>query len=249
MSVGALDRNSPQSRLLDRGFAAYVAHELRTPIALQLALAEAALSDPRADGVAWRGVAEGIVASCDQQRRLIDALLDLTRSQYGLTRLEDVDIATVTSEVLHGHEFGELDWVVTLEPAVTTGDPTLLERLVANLVSNAIRHNVVRGRIAVTTRTQAGRPLLSVANTGPLIAAAQLPRMFQPFERLGSPPRTPADGVGLGLAIVRSIADAHHATVAANAPAGGGLEVEIRFPAGSSTRGDRHALHRANQHP
>ena len=211
-------------------FVAYVAHELRTPIALQRALAEAALADPHADKVALRAMGEGIVASCERQQRLIEALLDLTRSQRGLTRQEPVDIAAITSQALQAHELSELDSVVALEPAVATGDSTLLERVAANLVSNAIRHNVPHGRIEVATRTEARRALLSVANTGPLIPAGELTRLFQPFERLGSQPRACADGIGLGLAIVHSIADAHNATVAAHARAGGGLEIEVRFP-------------------
>jgi signal transduction histidine kinase len=211
-------------------FVAYVAHELRTPVALQLVLAEVALADPHADTVALRAVCEDIVVSCEQQQRLIEALLDLTRSQRGLTRREPVDIATITSQALQAHELSELDSVVTLEPAVATGDPILLERLAANLVSNAIRHNIPNGRIEVATRTEAGRALLSVANTGPLIPAGELTRLFQPFERLGSQPQACADGIGLGLTIVQSIADAHNATVAAHTRAGGGLEIEVRFP-------------------
>jgi signal transduction histidine kinase len=220
-------------------FAAYVAHELRTPIALQLALAEATLADPHADTVAFRAMGEGILASCGQQWRLIEALLELTRSRRGLDRQEPVDLAAIASRALQAHQPGGLDSVVALEPAVVSGDRTLLERLAANLVSNAIRHNTPRGRIEVATRTAAGRGLLSVANTGPLIPPGELARLFEPFERFGSQPRAGADGVGLGLALVQSIADAHHATVAAHAPAGGGLEIEVRFPARTSTRGAR----------
>jgi signal transduction histidine kinase len=131
--------------------------------------------------------------------------------------------------VLRAHELSELDSAVALEPAVATGDPTLLERLAANIVSNAIRHNIPHGRIEVATRTDAGRALLSVANTGPLIPAGELTRLFQPFERLGSQPQACTDGIGLGLTIVQSIADAHNATVAAHARAGGGLAIEVRF--------------------
>jgi signal transduction histidine kinase len=201
---------------------------LRTPIALQLALAEAALGDPHADIVA---LAEGIVASCDRQQRLIEALLDLTRSRRGLTRQELVDIAALTRRALHAHELSELESVVTLEPAEALGDPTLLERLAANLISNAIRHNHPHGRIEVSTRTDAGHALLSVANTGPLIPAGELARLFRPFEQLVPRPSGPDGiGLGLGLAIVQSIADAHGATLAATTRVGGGLKIELRFP-------------------
>jgi signal transduction histidine kinase len=211
-------------------FAAYVAHELRTPITLQLALAEATLADPHADTVALRAMGEGIVAGCQEQQRLIEALLDLTRSQRGLTRRGPVDIAAITRQALRAQEPSQLDTVVALEPAVATGDRTLLERLAANLVSNAVRHNIPHGRIEVATRTHAGCARLSVANTGPLIPAGELTRLFEPFERLRTQPQARDDGIGLGLAIVQSIADAHNATVTANAPADGGLEIEVRFP-------------------
>jgi signal transduction histidine kinase len=223
-------RSSEGSAAASDRFAAYVAHELRTPITLQLAVAEAALADPHADTVALRAMGDGIVASCEQQQRLIEALLDLTRSQRGLTHRDPVDIAAITSQAVQAHEFSGLETVVALEPAVATGDPTLLERLAANLVSNAIRHNIPHGRIEVATGTDAGRARLSIANTGPLIPAGELTRLFQPFEQFGTPLQTCADGVGLGLAIVQSIADAHNATVTARARAGGGLEIEVRFP-------------------
>jgi signal transduction histidine kinase len=214
----------------DRCFIACAAHELRGEITLQLALAEATLADPNADTAALREMGEGVVASCERQERLLEALLALSRSECGRLRREPVDIAAITSQALQAHELGRLESVVALEPAVVTGDPTLLERLAANVVSNAIRHNNPQGRIEVATWTEARRALLSVANTGSLIPAGELTRLFQPFERLGSQPQADADGIGLGLTIVQSIADAHNATVAAHARAGGGLEIEVRFP-------------------
>jgi signal transduction histidine kinase len=182
---------------------------------------------------------EDIVASCEQQQRLIEALLDLTCCRRGLRRQEPVDIAAITGQALQARRLSDVESVVTLEPAVATGDPTLLERLAENLISNAIQYNIPHGRIRVATRTKAGRALLSVANTGPLIPARELARLFQPFERLGSQPRAGADGVGLGLAVVRSIADAHNATVAAHTRAGGGLQIEVKFPKSMSARGAR----------
>jgi len=211
-------------------FAAYVAHELRTPIALQRALAEVALADPHADDASLRAMCEAIVAGCERQQRLIESLLDLTHGQRGLTRREPVDIAAVTSEALQAHELRGLDSVVALDPAFAPGDPILLGRLAANLISNAIRHNIPHGRIEVATRAEAERALLRVANTGPLIPADELARLFQPFERLGQQPQAGADGIGLGLAIVQSVAEVHSATVAARVRAGGGLAIEVRFP-------------------
>ena len=213
-------------------FAAYVAHELRTSIAVQRVQAEAALADPDAAKLALRATCEDIVAGCEQQRRLIEALLDLTDSWSGPKCREPVDLAAIASQALRAHEVGELDTFMSLEPAVAIGDPILLERLTANLISNAIRHNLPRGLIEVATRREPGRAVLTVANTGPLIPAGELSRLFQPFERLDSRRRAGVDGAGLGLAIVQSVADAHNATVAAHPRPGGGLEMEVGFPSG-----------------
>jgi signal transduction histidine kinase len=220
-------------------FAAHVAHELRTPITLQRALVQVALADPHADAATLRAMGEEVLASCDELQRLIEALLGLTRSRRGLRRHEPVDIATIAYQALRANDLSEVESFVALEPAGTTGDPDLLERLAANLFSNAIRHNVTGGRIEVATRAEGEHAVLSVANTGRLIPADELPRLFQPFQRLGSQPRGCADGVGLGLAIVQAIADAHDAIVAAHPRAGGGLKIDISFPATIDTVGAR----------
>jgi signal transduction histidine kinase len=212
-------------------FAAYVAHELRAPMALQRALVEVTLADPHADTAALREMGERVVKCCMWQERLIEALLDLVRSGRGLTRQEPVDIAAIAGEALRAYDLRGLENVVALERARTSGDPNLLERLAANLVSNAIQHNIVGGRIEVATRAESGRAVLSVANTGHLIPAGELQRLFQPFQRLAPHPHDTAEGVGLGLAIVQSIANAHDAVVTATPRPGGGLKIDISFPA------------------
>ena len=142
-------------------FAAYVAHELRTPLATQRALLELALADPNADVASWREIGEDVLGACRQQERLLEACLTLARSQGRPQRCEPVDLAAIAAEALRAHDLCGLERVVVLEPAWTTGDPDLLERLAANLVSNAIRHNIVGGRIEVATRTAVGtRPPL-----------------------------------------------------------------------------------------
>jgi signal transduction histidine kinase len=211
-------------------FAAYVAHELRTPLATQRALLELALADQNADVATWREIGDDVLRACRQQERLLEACLALARSQGRPKRCEPVEIAAIACEALRAHDLRGLERVVVLEPAWAAGDPDLLERLAANLVSNAIRHNIVGGRIEVATRTESGRAHLSVANTGPLIPAGELQRLFQPFQRLALHPADTADGVGLGLAIVQAIADAHDATVVARARTGGGLGIDIGFP-------------------
>jgi signal transduction histidine kinase len=172
-----------------------------------------------------------IVAACERQERLLDALLTLSRSECRRLRREPVDLAATAAEVLRAHDHHGLTGSTALELARTTGDPQLVERLVANLVANAVRHNIPGGRIDIETYTAAGRAIFTIANTGPLIPAGELTRLFQPFQRLSPDARRSADGVGLGLAIVQAIADAHDATVTARARTGGGLGIDVAFPA------------------
>jgi signal transduction histidine kinase len=213
-------------------FAAHVAHELRAPIALQRALVEVTLADPLADTTSLREMGERVIAGCARQQALIEALLDLARSRFGPTRDEPVDLAAISAEALRAQDLRAFASVAVLESAWTTGDPGLVELLVANLVSNAVRHNVpVGGRVDIATGVALGRSVLSVANTGPLISAGELTRLFQPFQRLDAHPGSSAEGVGLGLAIVQEIATAHDAFVTARARLGGGLEVHVSFPA------------------
>jgi signal transduction histidine kinase len=119
---------------------------------------------------------------------------------------------------------------MALKQTIAFGDPSLTERLVTNLVDNALRHNHAGGQIKISTSPGAGRACLSVSNTGATIAAARLERLFQPFHRLGEDRVRITDGHGLGLAIVHAIATAHGATVTARPRAGGGLDVEVSFP-------------------
>ena len=213
-----------------RRFLAYAAHELRGGITLQVSLAEATLADPNADSVALRQMGEGIVAACWRQERLLEALLTLARSEYEHLRREPVDLAATARDVLRAQDHRELTRTTALEPARTSGDPQLIERLVANLVTNALRHNVPGGRLHIVTWTVARRAILTIANTGPLIRPGDLTRLFQPFQRPSSNTGPAADGVGLGLAIVKAIADAHDAILIAQAPTGGGLVIDVAFP-------------------
>jgi signal transduction histidine kinase len=212
-------------------FAGYLAHELRAPLAVQRALLELALGDSKADISAWREIGEEVLSACRQQERLLESCLGLARSAGGLLCRDPVDVAAIAAEAVQVHELGELEWIVVLGQARTSGDPDLVERLVANLVSNAVRHNIIGGRIEITSRTASGCAVLSVANTGPLVPAGELQRLFQPFERLNANGKSLSDGLGLGLAIVRAIADAHDALLTARSRTGGGLRIDVAFPA------------------
>jgi signal transduction histidine kinase len=157
--------------------------------------------------------------------------LTLSRGGCESLRRDSVDLAATAAEVLRAHDHHGLTSTTALEPARTAGDPQLVERLLANLVDNAVRHNVLGGRLDVVTFTAAGRATFTIANTGPVIPTGELTRIFEPFQQLSSHAGPSANGVGLGLAIVRAIANSHDATVTAQARTGGGLGIGVAFPA------------------
>jgi signal transduction histidine kinase len=217
-------------------FIANASHELRTPLAVMRATVDVVLDNPDSTPDDLRGMATDIRAAVDDAEHLIGALLILARNERGLTVHEQVDLATVVEDVLDAADHGDRRVHVTLEPAVIAGDPVLVERLVANLVDNAVRHNDAAGDIWISTRTVAGSSHLTVANTGPLISPLDADRIFQPFQRLGD--RASHDGFGLGLTLVASIAAVHGGTAAAHARNDGGLSVIVTIPSAGSLAQD-----------
>src|SRR5581483_2263266 len=211
-----------------RQFVANASHELRTPLTLERTLLELALSDPNANVDSYRHTCEQLLAVGAQQERLIEALLTLSHSQRGLDSRQPVDLAAITAAAAAAADYDDVALDTSIEPAHTMGNPRLVERLVANLVDNAIHHNVPGGTVSLETKTSDGRALLTVANSGPVIPPGELERLFQPFQRLDGA-RTTASGFGLGLSIVRAIADAHDASITTEAPAEGGLRVRVSF--------------------
>ena len=217
-------------------FIANASHELRTPLAVMRATVNVVLGNPDSTPGDLRGMAADIRAAVDHAEHLIGALLILARNERGLTVREDTDLATVAEDVLDTAGLGDRRVHVALEPAVISGDPVLAERLIANLVNNAIRYNLAAGDIWISTGTMAGSSQLTVANTGPVISPAEAGRIFQPFERLSD--RTSHDGFGLGLAIVASIAAIHGGTATACPRNDGGLSVTVTIPsAGAPAQG------------
>ncbi|GAA3782083.1 ATP-binding protein [Plantactinospora mayteni] len=212
-------------------FIANASHELRTPLAVMRATVDVVLAKPAPTQTELCGMAQEIREDVDHAEELIEALLTLARNERGLTIREDVDLATIAENVLDSVEPLDLRPHASLEPAITSGDPVLLERLVANLVDNALRYNIPGGDLWVSTSTVAGQPTVVVANTGPSIPPEAIGSLFEPFHRLND--RTAGDGFGLGLAIVASIAAMHHGAVAAHPGPDGGLRVV--FTMASST--------------
>jgi signal transduction histidine kinase len=223
--------------LAQRQFVANASHELRTPLTLERAMVEVALADPEAPAQALRATCQRVLAAGAQQERIIDSLLTLARGQRGLDRREPFNLEEVAAGVLAergaaAERFG-LRVEATLGPAPTSGDPRLAERLVANLVDNAVVHNSPGGWLTVHTGTKGGQAVLLVANSGPIVDPGEVDRLLRPFERM----RTDRTGhrAGLGLAIAAAIADAHGAALAVRPPRGGGLEVEVGFPVRAGT--------------
>ena len=220
-----------------RQFVANASHELRTPLARSRTLLEVALRSPDATAGSLRAACERVLAAGEEQERLIEALLTLARGQRGIGHREPLDLAAITRDVLaaRGTEVAArgLAMAVTLAPALMAGDLALSERAVANLIDNALLHNVADGTVWVTVGTDDGRAMLTVANTGPVIPPGAADWLLIPFHRggAGAPRATRSDGLGLGLPIVRAIAAAHGASFRITPrSADGGLTARLVFP-------------------
>jgi len=218
-----------------RNFVANASHELRTPLTRERAMLQVALDDPGTTAQTWRDVAAEVLVSNAEQESLIEALLTLASGQGGLGERELVDLAAVTREILlsarpEAARRG-LSVDAVIGPARLLGDKLLAERLVANLASNAVRHNFPGGKVEISTEARDGRAVLAVANTGPAVPPEAVGRLFQPFLRLDTRRIRHDSGHGLGLSIVDAIATAHGATITAHARTGGGLSIEVTFPA------------------
>jgi signal transduction histidine kinase len=215
---------------------ANAAHELRTPLTLERTLIQVALADPNADAASLRATCEELLEAGRNQERLLEGLLTLATGERGLERREWLDLASLAQRALDAMrpelESRSLDVRTWLRPASVLGDPALVQRLVANLLDNAVRYNRPNGWVELDISTASAGTTLRVANSGPLLAPEAVDRLFEPFHRLGSD-RVAADGhYGLGLSIARAIATAHGATVTATAPEDGGLVVTVVFPVG-----------------
>ncbi len=216
-----------------RRFVANASHELRTPVTLERALIEVALSDPQASVESLRECCERVLAAGEQQERLIEALLTLARGQAGIEARDRIDLAAIVADLvaLRDPAQDRVELSTRIEPAVIQGDRALIERLVANLLDNAVTYNLVAGGwVEIATGVVSGRPDLRVSNSGDPVPAERIPELFEPFRRLDGERINGQQGLGLGLSIVSAIATAHHAKLEASAPPEGGLVIELSFP-------------------
>ena len=216
-----------------RRFVANASHELRTPLTTVRALLEMVLSDPRANVRTFRTTCQQVLDESEQQEQLIDALLALAQGQRGIDARERFDLAAITGEVVGAHEGDaaarSVQIKASLETAPIVGDRRLIERLVSNLVDNAVRYNRPGGTARVAVRAGTGDVELAVANTGPVVPAEEVNRLLQPFQRLAGDRVGHREGLGLGLSIVAAIANAHGAPLDVRPGPEGGLDIIVRF--------------------
>ncbi len=215
-------------------FVANASHELRTPLSIIRTELDVALSNPHVTRAELREMGEAVRGAIERSERLIEGLLFLARSESGLPERQPVDLAAVARDVVGHFTVAAKKKEVTLRndlsPALVAGDAALLERLVGNLVENALAYNQQGGWIEISTRhTREGAELV-VSNSGPDVPVESIDTMFQPFRRLTRDRTASSTSIGLGLSIVRAVARAHGGDATAQPGASGGLEVLVRLP-------------------
>ena len=223
-------------------FVANASHELRTPLAVIQTELDVTLSDPHAAAEELRRMGEVVREATNRAQRLVDALLALARLQGREGQALELSEPVTLNELIPNAvaaaraEAATRDITITAEgePVHTTGDPRLLERVIGNLVENAVRYNVPGGWVKIETLAEGtGTNRISkiiVVNSGVPVLPEEVDGLFDAFRR-GGRARTGQRGAGLGLSIVRAIVDAHNGSIQATAQAAGGLRVEISLPA------------------
>ena len=185
-----------------RRFVANASHELRTPLTLDRALLERALRKPDPSQDFWRATCERLLSSSQQQDRMIEALLTLARSEGGLDRRERCELGGIVDSVLLSPALDTyrtaLNIHTTLHPAPVEGDARLLERLIRNLIDNAVRHNITGGHVEIATERRGGHAVLIVTNTGPAVSPDDVGRLLEPFQRAGIDRTSHGDGSAWG---------------------------------------------------
>ncbi len=214
-------------------FVANAAHELRTPLTAMRTAIEVTLARPTRTPAELEAMAARVQRSVQRAEATIEALLTLATSELGPSARETIDLATAVEDALDATaaaiEEGQISVDADLAPARARGDRVLLERMIANLVENAVRHNHPGGAIEVRTIQREDSAEFAVSNTGPTVQAAEIPALFEPFARAHQRV-SPDEGVGLGLSIAEAIARAHDATITARPRTDGGLEISVAIP-------------------
>lgn len=222
-------------------FVANASHELRTPLAVMRTEVDVALADPNATVGELRAMAEVVRDATIRSEALVDGLLTLARTGAARPSEQPVDLghlaARVTDRLAPDADARDLTLDLSLESAPVRGDAALLERLVENLVQNALQYNVPAGWVSVATRIDADTASLRVANSGPQVPTEAVAGLFERFRRLDEWDHHQGHrGFGLGLSIVDAVARAHGGTATAEAQPDGGLLVVVELPAAAVAR-------------
>ncbi len=216
-----------------RRFVANASHELRTPLTSMRTLIDVAMAKPSRTTEQLEVLVGRVREALDQSQALIDGLLTLARSDRGLTTHELVDLEAAAQDAIEqvGNLARDSNIVIDadLSPGPTLGDRVLLERLVANLLDNAVRYNLTGGSVRVVTGSDDDASYITVTNSGPLVPASAVTSLFEPFTRLDGRVSN-SQGVGLGLSIVTSVVKAHHGHLHAEALPNGGMRISVRLP-------------------
>ena len=214
-----------------RRFAADASHELRTPLAVQRALIEVSMADDLTTEQLELLTGQ-LLATNERNERLIEGLLVLSESDRGLMSRAPLRLDEITADVLSAHRARAADADVkitsSLAPRVVLGERVLLERLITNLVQNAVKYNRPGGTVDVRVGDD---PALVVANTGDDVPPEEVTALFEPFRRRAATRIDHSGGAGLGLSIARSITRAHDGLITASSTGRDGLTVEVSFPA------------------
>jgi signal transduction histidine kinase len=217
-----------------RRFVADASHELRTPLAIAATSIDVVLAKPDRRPEQLEAMAVDVRGALTRAERLVDSLLALTRSEHLDHAREPVDLAILVEDALDarraGISAGQLTVSTELGEARMVGDPALLERMVGNLVDNAVRHNVDGGQVKVRTSASEAGVELTIVNTGVAIGEELLPQLLEPFHRLHGRARTADQGLGLGLTIATAASRAHRGKLSLSTVPAGGLEVRVALP-------------------
>ena len=216
-----------------RRFVANASHELRTPLTSMRTLIDVAMAKPTRTSEQLEVLVGRVRVALDQSEGLIDGLLTLARSDRGLSTHELVDLEAAAQDALDQIVLPSRKSNIVIDaellPGPTLGDRVLLDRLVANLLDNAVRYNLTGGSVSVATGTDNQTSYITVTNTGPLIPRSAVASLFEPFTRLDGRASN-SQGVGLGLSIVTSVVNAHHGDLLAEALPNGGMNISVRLP-------------------
>lgn len=224
-----------------RRFVANAAHELRTPLATMRASLDVAAAKPEPTSAHINVLQRRLRDELARLEALLEGLLALARAEHGqladrsTVSLGEIATAAVNSnaDAIHDRRIEVVE--VESADALVIGSRTLLERMVHNVIDNAIVHNAPGGWLQIQTANVDHLAELVVENSGPALSEDDIAQLVQPFRRAGADRAASDNGSGLGLSIVSSIAQAHGGELALQARDQGGLRLQIQLPAATST--------------